>query len=81
MKPDFIPQHMEVPRLGGQSELQLPSFTTVTAMWDPSRVCNLHQGSWQCQILNTLNHIQKEIIISANFETLYKQQVKAEAEL
>ena len=32
-------QHMEVPRLGVESELQLPAYTTVTAMPDPSLVC------------------------------------------
>ena len=32
-------QHMEVPRLGVKSEVQLPSHTTATAMWDPSQVC------------------------------------------
>ena len=29
-------QHMEVPRLGGRSELQLPVYTTAAAMLDPS---------------------------------------------
>ena len=32
---------MEVPRLGVESELQLPAYTTVTAMWDPGRVFDL----------------------------------------
>ena len=27
--------HMEVPRLGVESELQLPAYTTATAMQDP----------------------------------------------
>ena len=39
------PQHMSVPRLGVQLELQLPAYTTTTAMWDPSLVCNLHHSS------------------------------------
>ena len=30
--------HMEVPRLGVESELQLPTYTTATAMQDPSRI-------------------------------------------
>ena len=30
------PQHMEVPRLGVESELQLPAYTTATATPDPS---------------------------------------------
>ena len=33
------PELMEIPRLGVESELQLPAYTTAQAMWDPS--------SWQ----------------------------------
>ena len=36
------PQHMEVPRLGVKSELQMPTYTTATAMPDLSRVFHLH---------------------------------------
>ena len=43
----------EVPRLGVQSELQLPAYTT--AKQDLSCFCNLHHTSWQCQILNPLS--------------------------
>ena len=35
------PEHMEVPRPGADLELQLPACTTATAMWDPSRICDL----------------------------------------
>ena len=45
--------HMEVPKLGVKSELQLPTYTT--AMWDPSHFCNLYHSSWQCRILNPLS--------------------------
>ena len=45
-------QHMEVPRLGVESELQLPAYTTATAMQDPRRLCYLHHSSRQCQVLN-----------------------------
>ena len=45
-------RHMEVPRLGAESELQLPAYATATATWDPSHVCDLHHSSCQCQILN-----------------------------
>ena len=38
--------HMEFPWLGVESELQLPAYTTATATWDPSHVCDLHQSSW-----------------------------------
>ena len=37
-------QHMEVPRLGVESELQLPAYATATATWDLSHVCNLHHS-------------------------------------
>ena len=46
------PQHMEVPRLGVESELQLPAYTTATATWDPNCICDLHHSSWKCRILN-----------------------------
>ena len=35
-------QHMEVPRLGVKSELQLLAYTTAIATPDPSGVCDLH---------------------------------------
>ena len=44
-------QHMEVPKLGVESELQLPA----TATPDLSCVCDLHHSSWQCRILNPLS--------------------------
>ena len=47
--------HMEVPRLGVNSELQLPAYTTATAMQDPSHICDLHHGSRQPWILNPLS--------------------------
>ena len=46
---------MEVPRLGVESEPQLPAYTAATAMRDPSCVFSLHHSSWQCQILNPLS--------------------------
>ena len=46
--------HMEVPRLGVKSELELLAHTTAT-MRDLSHICDLHHSSWQCQILNQLS--------------------------
>ena len=46
-------QHIEVPRLGVQSKLQLPA--TVTAISDLSLVCDLHYSSWKHLILNPLS--------------------------
>ena len=37
------------------TELQLPAYTTATAVPDPSRVCDLHQSSQQHQIVNPLS--------------------------
>ena len=48
-------QHVEVPRLGVQSELQLLAYTTTTATLDLSRGCDLYHGSWQRWILNPLS--------------------------
>ena len=47
--------HTEVPRLGVELKLQLPTYTTATATPDPSHVCNLHHSSWQCRILSPLS--------------------------
>ena len=58
------PRHMEVPRLGVESELQLPAYTTVTAMLDPSRICNLHHSSWQSQILKLLSRARDQTATS-----------------
>ena len=44
------PWHMEVPRLGVESELQMPAYTTATATRDLSLVYDLHHSSLPCQI-------------------------------
>ena len=36
------PWHMEVPRLGIESELQLQAYASATALWDLSHICNLY---------------------------------------
>ena len=50
---------MEVPRLEVKSELELPAYTTATAMQDPSHVCSLHHSSQQHQILNPLSEARE----------------------
>ena len=40
---------------GVESELQPPAYTRATATPYPSRTCDLHHGSHQCQILNPLS--------------------------
>ena len=49
------PRHVEVLRLGVESELQLLAYTTATATWDPSCICDLHHSLWQSLILNPLS--------------------------
>lgn len=49
------PQHMEIRRLGVESELQLPAHTTATATWDLCLVCDLYHSSWQHQIPDPLS--------------------------
>ena len=44
---------MEIPRVGVESELQLPAYTTATQ--DPSHLCDLHQNAQQSWILNPLS--------------------------
>ena len=56
-------QHMEVPRLGVELELQLPAHTTATATHDWSHTCDLHHSSWQCRILNPLSESRDQTCI------------------
>ena len=61
---ELNPQHMEVPRLGVESELQLLAYTTVTATQDLSCSCDLHlHSSRQHQILNPMNKARDQICI------------------
>ena len=56
-------QHMHVPKLGVESELKLPAYTTATAPWDPGCVCSLCHSSRQCQILNPLSGARDQTCI------------------
>ena len=56
-------RHMEVPRLGVESELELPAYTTATATWNPSHVCDLHHSSQQRWILNPLIEVKDQSCI------------------
>ena len=49
-------KHMEVLRLGVESELQPLAYTTVTATSDPSLIFDLHHSSQQRWILKPLSH-------------------------
>ena len=55
---DFLgphPQHMEVPKLGVESELQWLACATATATWNRSHFCNLHHSSQQHRIPDPLS--------------------------
>ena len=54
---------MEVLGLGVELELQLPAYTTATAMPDRSLFCSLHCSLWQGQILNPLSEARDHILI------------------
>ena len=46
---------MKILGLGIELELQLQAYTTATAMWDLSCICDLCHSSQQHWILNPLN--------------------------
>ena len=47
-------QHMEVPRMGVNVEMQVQASATTTATADPTCICNLHCSLLQRQIFNPL---------------------------
>ena len=49
----LYPCHMEISRLGVESELQLPAYTTTTQ--NPSCIFDLRHSLWQCWILKLLS--------------------------
>ena len=64
------PWHMEVPRLGVESELLLPAYATATTTPDPRHVCDLHHSSQQCWILNPLSEARDQtcnLMVPAGF--------------
>ena len=55
--------HMEVPRLGVKSQLQLPAYTTAIATWDPSLACDLNHSLRERQIPDPLSESRDRIRI------------------
>ena len=49
------PLHMLFAKLRVESELQLPTYATATAMWDLSQVCYLHHNLRQHRVLDPLS--------------------------
>ena len=60
------PRHIRVPRLGVHLELSPPAYATATATPDPSCVCDLHQSSQPCWILNLLNEARDRTCVLMN---------------
>ena len=60
---------MEVSRLGVKPELQLLACATATAIPDLNGICNLHDSSWQCWILNPPSEARDQmcILMDANW--------------
>ena len=56
-------QHMEVPRLRVELELQLPAYTTATATQDPSHICDLCYSLQQRCIFNPLSQARDQTLI------------------
>ena len=54
---------MEIPRLGVKLELQLLAYTTATATQALSLICDLHQSTHQCRILNSLSEARVQTCI------------------
>ena len=54
---------MEVLRLGVKLNIQLPAYTTATAMPDLSCVCDLHRSSVQCQFLDSVSESRDQACI------------------
>ena len=62
---------MDIPGPGVELELQLPAYTTTTAMQGLSRICDLHRSLRQSWILNPLSeardgtHILTDIMLGS----------------
>ena len=54
---------MELPRRGVKSELQLPAYSTATAMPDLSCICSLCHSLQQCLILNPLSEARGQTCV------------------
>ena len=65
-------QHMDVARLGVESEMLLPVYGRATATPDPSLDCNLHRSSQQHWILNPLSEarVRTHILIDTLCQVL-----------
>ena len=67
----YGPWHMEVPGLGVEWELLLPAYTIVTAMLDPSCICDLRCGEAQDQTCNLTDTMSSSQPTEARLKLLY----------
>ena len=72
---------MEVPRLVAESELQLPAYTTATAMQDPSCDLNLHLSSRQHRILNPMTEARDRTCVLMDILVSFLVTVEQQSEL
>ena len=56
----LYPWHMEVPRLGVESELQPPAYGRATSTRDPRHVFDLHHSSRQRRIPNPVSEAKDQ---------------------
>ena len=66
-------QHMEVPRLRAESELQSLAYDTTIATPDPSHICNLDHSPQQHRILNSLSEARDQICILMDTSQIHFQ--------
>ena len=71
---------MEFLGQSGEWELLLLAYTTATALWDPSQVCDLHHSLWQHQNLNPLSKTRDQTYILTEM-TLGPQPPEPQQEL
>ena len=69
-------QHVEVPRLGIESKLQLLACTTATARRYRSHVCDLRHSSRQCWILNPVSEARDRTCILRDTSRVLNPQWK-----
>ena len=63
-------QHMEVPRLGAESELQFLAYSTTTATRDLASSVTYTTAHWQHQILNLSSQFRNRIVMDTRSGSL-----------
>ena len=66
-------QYMAVPKLRVELKLQLPAYTTATAMPDSGCICDLRCSLQQCRILNPLSKARDRTHILRDTMSTYSE--------